>query len=302
MCPTPPCIVCFPVYLYILGGICGFYGQNTSYVGGLGVSAHLSGFWCLSVYPLDIHYASSCAFLVVYYVSSLYYHGYNYYSSSDCGVFWYVISIISDCGSHFNGASYNIGSALCGSATTPDTKMLWTCSWPCLCATAATSIYNASSGLCQLCHGFYTGRFLFQSWASHHFAYTFGVCSGVCFLLSGALLDAILTSRGSTIGVCTIATPWSSHGRHMHNLVMVIGPHWVCTEWLLPPLHWVGGSFCYSVCCSAAIPSIWWGIQLWGLSRESPNLSTFPAWWGGVLFSRFGSIQWHSWLWICDGH
>ena len=26
-------------------------------------------------------------------------------------------------------------------------------------------------------------------------------------------------------------------GRHMCNLVMVIGPHKVCTEWLLPPLH-----------------------------------------------------------------
>ena len=27
-----------------------------------------------------------------------------------------------------------------------------------------------------------------------------------------------------------------THGRHMWNLVMVIGPHQVCTEWLLPPL------------------------------------------------------------------
>ena len=31
-------------------------------------------------------------------------------------------------------------------------------------------------------------------------------------------------------------------GRHMCNLVMVIGPHLVCTEWLLPPLPWVGWS------------------------------------------------------------
>ena len=88
-----------------------------------------------------------------------------YYSSSDCGVFWYVIYIISDCGCFFDGASYNIGSAWCGSATTPDTKMLWRYSWSCLHATAATSIFNASSGPCQLCHGFPTGRFLFQSWA-----------------------------------------------------------------------------------------------------------------------------------------
>ena len=96
------------------------------------------------------------------------------------------------------------------SAATPDTRMLWRCSWPCLCATAATSIFNASSSLCQLCHGFSTGRFLFQSWASHSFVYyMFRVCSGVCFLLSGAMLDVIFTPGDSTIGVCTIATPWS---------------------------------------------------------------------------------------------
>ena len=27
-----------------------------------------------------------------------------------------------------------------------------------------------------------------------------------------------------------------THGRHMCNLVMVIGLHQVCIEWLLPPL------------------------------------------------------------------
>ena len=37
----------------------------------------------------------------------------------------------------------------------------------------------------------------------------FGVCSGVCFLLLGAELDAIFTYGGSTIRVCTIATLWS---------------------------------------------------------------------------------------------
>ena len=35
--------------------------------------------------------------------------------------------------------------------------------WPCLCATAATSISDASSGLCQLCHGSSTGKFPFQN-------------------------------------------------------------------------------------------------------------------------------------------
>ena len=158
---SPACL-CYRGYMHVLWGehpICW----------GLGASAHLSGFWCLSIHPLDVHCPSSCTFLVVHYVSSLYFHGYDYYSSSDCGVFWYIISIISDYGSLFDGASYNIGSAWCGSATTPDTQMLWRCSWPCLCPTAATSIFDASSGLCQFCHGFSTDRFLFQSWASHCF-------------------------------------------------------------------------------------------------------------------------------------
>ena len=39
--------------------------------------------------------------------------------------------------------------------------------------------------------------------------YMFDVCSDVCFLLSGTMLDAIFTHGGSTIGVSTIATPWS---------------------------------------------------------------------------------------------
>ena len=42
---------------------------------------------------------------------------------------------------------------------------------------------------------------------------------------------------------------------------MVISPHLVCIECLLPLLPWVGGAFCYSFSCS---PTIWWGIQPWG--------------------------------------
>ena len=134
-----------------------------------------------------------------------------------------------------DGASSNIRSAWGGSATTTDTKTLCRCCWPCNCAAAAASISDASSGLYQLCYGSSTGGFLFQSWASHHFVfYVFGVCSGVCFLLSGAMLDAIFT-----IGVCTVPTFWS---RHMCNLVMVISP-----QWLLPLLLWVGGASCYSI-------------------------------------------------------
>ena len=127
--------------------------------------------------------------------------------SSDCGVFWYVIYIISDCGSLFDGTFYNVGSAWCGSAATPDTKMLWRCLWPCLHATAATSIFNASSGLCQLCHGFSRGRFLFKSWASHCL---YIICLFWCLLSTfKCYAGCHIHPGGSHIGVCTPATPWS---------------------------------------------------------------------------------------------
>ena len=31
--------------------------------------------------------------------------------------------------------------------------------------------------------------------------------------------------------------------------------------------------------CPPAIPTIWWGIQLWGLGIESPSTPAFPTWW-----------------------
>ena len=178
------------------------------------------------------------------------------------------------------------------------------CPWgvigPCLCTTAATSIPAVSSGLCQLCHGFSTGRFLSQSWACHHFVYyMFGVCSSVCFLLSGAILDVIFTPRGSTIGVCTVATIgvylWQAYVQPADHQPMP-GMHRVAA----PFTTLSRGAFCCSVSCSPAIPSIWWGIQLWGLGRESPDPSLFSARWGGVFFSRLGSIWRHGWFWICD--
>ena len=168
-----------------------------------------------------------------------------------------------------------------------------------LCHSSSVFVLDASSDLCQLCHGFATGRFLFWSWACHCFVYytwclfwclfsTFR-CHAVCHIHLWELSHWVLHCCNPLEFTC---------GRHMCNLVMVIGQHQVCTDWLLHPLPWVGGAFCYSISCSPAIPSIWWCIPLWGLGRESPNHSNFPAWWGGVFFSRFCSIQWHGWLWI----
>ena len=79
-----------------------------------------------------------------------------------------------------------------------------------------------------------------------------------------------------------------TYGWYMCNLAMVISPHQECNEWLLPPLLCIGRAFCYSISCPPAILTIWWGKQLGGVGRESPNPSIFPVWWGGVFCSRFG--------------
>ena len=101
----------------------------------------------------------------------------------------------------------------------------------------------------------------------------FGVCSGVCFLLSGAMLDAIFTPGGSSIGVCTPAPPgiylWKAYVQPGDGHQPTPSMHGVAA----PSTTLSRGVLCYSIFCSPATPSIWWGIQLWGLSRESPNPS-----------------------------
>ena len=127
---------------------------------GLGGFPHLLG-----VLGGSAHGMSICSLLYIFVVCyvSCFYYGYDYYSSSYGGIFWPVMGFISNCGSFSDGVSSKLGSVWSGSTTTLDAKRLWRCYWLCLCATAATSIFNASSGLCQLCYGFSTGRFLFQS-------------------------------------------------------------------------------------------------------------------------------------------
>ena len=235
--PMLPCIsICSRWYLHVIWRIHPTYW-------GLGTSALLSGIlvsvstsivlslWVAASWThyLDVCYASCYSFLVVHYVSSLYYYSYDYYAPGDCTVLWYVISLISYHCSLFDGASCNIGSVWCGSATTPDTKMPWKCYWPFLCATVVTSIFDASSGLCQLCHQFSTGRFLFQSWAS-----------AILYIIS--LVSGLVSAFYFQVPCWMPYLPWglnhwdlhhcnpleSTHGRYMCSLVMIIGPHQVC--------------------------------------------------------------------------
>ena len=148
----------------------GFGGVPPITGGGLG--------WHIS--SSAVHILILLHFFVVHYVSRLN-HGSDYYSSSYSGIFWPVISVISISGSFSDRVS---SKPWCGSTTTLDAEELWRCSWLRFCA-AANSIFNASSGLCQLCYGFSTGRFSFSELSLPPFCilYMFGVCSGVCFFI-----------------------------------------------------------------------------------------------------------------------
>ena len=76
-------------------------------------------------------------------------------------------------------------------------------------------------------------------------------------------------------------------GRHMCHLVMVIGPHQVCTEWLLPPLPWVGGKLLLLIQLFPSHPIYMVGHTALVVGRESPDPCTCPAWWEGSLFPGF---------------
>ena len=146
-----PCALLFSGILVSSVGLSpsieGFGGDPPS-LGGLGGTSALQLSTCSFLYFFVVHYVSRFD------------HNSKYYSSSYSGIFWPVLSVISVSGSFTDRIS---SEPWCGSTTTLDAKGLWRCSLLRFCAAAANSIFNASSGLCQLCYGFSTGRFLFQS-------------------------------------------------------------------------------------------------------------------------------------------
>ena len=212
---------------------------------------------------------------------------------------WYIISPLNSyCGPLLDGASSNFRSVSCGSATTAaNTKALWRCYWPCHCAAAATSILDASSGSCQLCYGSpQVGIFFRVEPPTVLYFYMLGVCSGVCFLLSGAMMGAIFTYAGSTIGICTTAT---------HCSLPMAG---ICTTWWWSlansGIHRVAASFIAShrgnlLLLNQLSPSHsnymvgHTALEVWQRDTHSLHL---PCIMGGVFFSWFISIPWHSWL------
>ena len=155
---------------------------------------------------------------------------------------WYFVSP-HDCyhGSLLDGASSNIRSVWYSSAATAYTEGLWRCCWPYYCAAAATSVSNVSSGLCQLCHGLPTGKFLFQSWASHCFYVLVSVMVyDFCFQVPSWMLC-------SPVGTQPLKfAPLQPFGAYTCQAHVQSGDgHWstpLMHKWLLPPLLWIGGS------------------------------------------------------------
>ena len=155
---TPTLCCCFSVHWYVLGILVCYVGICPSVEGFRGVPPSVGGFGGISTW--DVHMLILVIFLV-HYVSCFYYV-FDYYSTSYSGIFWAVFSLLSGSGSFLDRVSSKLGSAWSDSTTTLDAKSLWRCSWLGFCATTANALFNASSGLCQLCYGFSTGRFLFR--------------------------------------------------------------------------------------------------------------------------------------------
>ena len=130
---------------------------------------------------------------------------------------------------HFDGATSNIGLAYCCSASTADAEGHRWCCWPCHCVTAVTLVSDAS-GISQLCHGFSTCKYIFQSWVSHWFPY-------ICWCLFWCMLSALRCHAWCHIhqsgfnhwGLHCCSPSEHNHDRHMCILVTVIGP---CQEYI----------------------------------------------------------------------
>ena len=185
--------------------------------------------------PIYVCFAPCCcSFLCSFhYVSSFYYHGYDYYSSSDCCVFWYVISSLNGYhGPLLDEASNNTGQH--------DVNLP-----PLLTPRHSEGVFGLGNVPQQqppskMPPQAYANYAMGPTWIGFSFRaepptvlniYMFDVCSDVCFLLSGAMPDAIFSKWGlSCWGLHHCNHLELTHGRHMYNVVTVIGSHQICTE------------------------------------------------------------------------
>ena len=186
-------------------------------------------------------------------------------------------------------ASTSVGLAVwCGSATTLDleghSEDFW---WPPHCATAATtSLTDAFPCICQLCHGSSSGELSLSALSLLWIHYV--VCWGLlcCLLFTFRFpCDCHVHQWGLNCwGLLCCNCRQYTLGRHMFLLMMVCSPCQECTECLILPLLQEGGGFMLLIQLSPAIPSIFLGIKLWGLGKQSPNPFTFLTWTLSTLY------------------
>ena len=134
--------------------------------------------------------------------------------------------------------------------------MSWRCYQTCLYATAATTIFDASSGLCQLCFGSPQVGFIFRV---EYPSVLYIICL-VYVLMSAFYFQVPCWMPYSSWGAQPLGfAPLQPFGVYLwHPYVqpgLVIGPHQACTEWLLPPLLLIGGAY-YSITCHPAVQSL----------------------------------------------
>ena len=239
VCPTPSHSYMLPCMSVYSRGNCICYRGYSPYVGGSGASAHLSGFWCLSVHPLDVHYALSCTFLVVHYVSV---------STSTTITTIPPVTVVSSgmsspplvtmapssmglptmLGQHdvvlqppltprgFGGV---FGHASVPQQQPPSSVPLQACA-------------NYAMGSPQV--GFFFGV------EPPTVLYIISLVSAFYFQVQCWVSYPPLGLNHWGLHHCILLE--FTHGRHMWSLVMVISPHQICTEQLLPthPIYMVG--------------------------------------------------------------
>ena len=150
--------------------------------------------------------------------------------------------------------------------------------WPHNYATATKTVPDPFSGICQLCHGSLVGVFSLSKLSIPPIHFICSCLWGCCFGFQVHMWVYCLPIGVQSLGCASQSFrvyPWQAYIPPGDGL----WPHQECSEWLLLPMLWERGDSCYLLSCLQAIPSIWWGIQPWGISRESPNPSAFPIQW-----------------------
>ena len=275
ICLNPYSLVGFPVHLYVLAISACVMGNIPLMLGIWGCSPICWGFG-----RHQQHWVSICFILyllVVHYVSHIY-HGYDHYSSGYSGVFWAVIYFISDCGSFLMGLLATLGQ---GEVVLPPPLMLRGSGG--VIGLASVPRQQTPSLMPLLVYANYA---MGSSQIGFFFRFEPPTILYIICLVS-ILVSALYfqvpswmpySPRGAQpLGFAPLQPfgvyPWQAYVQHGDGDQSMPGLYRVAA----PSATLSRGTFLVLSLLFPAIPSIWWGIQPWGLGRESPDPSAFPT-------------------------